>query len=79
MNIASEPSEQSDTAPVREPVEARCASVGGRAEECRSDERNALQLGQLRRLRGVSLSATNDSARDVRAADLQEELVKPCS
>ena len=28
-------------------------------------------------LTGVARSATNDSARDVRAADLQEDLVKP--
>jgi hypothetical protein len=43
-------------------------SVGRRADECRSDERDTLL---------VSRRATNESARDVRAADLQEETVKP--
>jgi hypothetical protein len=45
----------------------RGASVGARADECRSDERDTPF---------VSGRATNESARDVRAADLQEEMVK---
>jgi len=42
----SERSEQSNTAPVRRAPDSRCASVGGRAEECRSGTRNGLATGR---------------------------------
>jgi hypothetical protein len=63
----SERSEQSDRAPVRERLMPRCASVGGRAEECRSDQRNGGRASETKLTRLASRCAGRDERLSISA------------